>query len=188
MTSAFQALMRLGRELRYRPLPIIGTRIAIESLGDVERALRQLAAPWITRDARWDGSNIDGTLAKYGLIDRWCTVDPRELEGGLRGIRALRANGFAPGEPDPDPEIEAEARAFAADCIIDLAAGLGQSELKLFLQDGLSSEMRRREIVERFSAGQALELRPDYFPRSFVVVDACITNAPAIWLGKHFYL
>lgn len=29
---------------------------------------------------------------------------------------------------------------------------------------------------------------PDYFPRTFTVTDACITNASLIWLGKHFYL
>ena len=181
-------LMRLGRELRYRPLPIIGQRIVIETLDDVEHVLRQLVTPWITRDSIWDGCKIEAGLAKYGLLDRWCNVEPRQLDGAMAGIPALRANGFARGDPDPDPAIEAEARAWAAGCLAELSHSLGPCELKLFLNDGLPGDVRSRGNVERYRAGLAPVLVPDYFPRPFIVTDACITNAPMIWLGKHFYL
>jgi hypothetical protein len=180
--------MRLGRELRYRPLPIIGERVVIETLADVEHVLRQLVTPWITGESRWDGCDVTLGLAKYGLLDRSCNVDGRELDGAMRGIAALRANGFSRGEAEPDPEIEAAVRAFAADCLVDLAAGLGPCVLKVFLDDGLSTELRFRHNRDRYRAGLRPELLPDYFPRPFIVRDACITNAPTIWLGKHFYL
>ncbi len=180
--------MRLGRELRYRPLPIIGQRVVIETLDDVEHVLRQLVTPWITRDSRWDGCEIAAGLAKYGLLDRWCNVEARELDGGIAGIAALRANGFVRGEPDPDPALEAEARRFEAACLVDLAEGLGPSVLKLFLNDGLSNELRSAHNAARYRARLAPELLPDYFPRPFIVTDACITNASMIWLCKHFYL
>lgn len=174
-----RALFRLGRELRYRELPIIGHRLVIESLDAVEHVLRQLATPWLRRDGVWDGCDVVAGLAKYGLLDRWCYVDPRELEGGLRGIPALRASGFARGEPDPDPAIEAESRAFAEACLVDLAEDLGPCMLKLFLDDELPGTVR---------APTPGELPPGYFPRPFIVTDACITNAPGIWFGRHFYL
>jgi hypothetical protein len=188
MSRITRTLMRLGRELRYRPLPIIGKRVVIETLDDVEHVLRQLVTPWITRDSRWTGCDVELGLAKYGLLDRWCNVDPRELEGAMPGIAALRANGFARGEPDPDPAVEAEARALAEECFVDLAADLGRGVLKLFLNDDLPGDLRFRRNHARYSAGLAPVLLDDYFPRPFVVTDACITNAPMIWLGKHFYL
>lgn len=173
--------MRLGRDLRYRPLPIIGTRVVIETLGDVEHVLRQLVTPWITRASTWDGCDISLGLAKYGLLDRWCTVDAAQAEGGLRGIPALRENGFA-GASDP-ADLD-----FRAQCLVDLAESLGPCVLKVFLDDGLPNDMRFQHNAERYRAGLAPELLPSYFPRGFIVTDACITNASAIWFCKHFYL
>ena len=188
MARMARALMRLGRELRYRPLPIIGQAVVIETLDDVEHVLRQLATPWITRDSRWDGCDIAIGLAKYGLLDRWCTVDARELDGATGGIAALRANGFERGEPDPDPAVEADIRAFEEEAVVDLADSLGECVLKMFLNDGLSDDERFRHNADRYGARLLPELLPGYFPRAFRVTDACITNARGIWLGKHFYL
>jgi hypothetical protein len=180
--------MRLGRELRYRALPIIGEPVVIDALADVESVLRQLVAPWIGGDARWEGNHVELGLAKYGILDQWCTADPHQLSGSMSGIAALRANGFAYGEPDPDPAIEAESRAFAASCLVDLESELGGCVLKVFLKDGFSDELRFEHNRRRYAARLEPELLPNYFPRPFTVADACITNAPGIWLGKHFYL
>jgi hypothetical protein len=190
MPEITHALFRLGRELRYLPLPIIGQRVVIETLDAVEHVLRQLATPWITRESVWDGCDIEGGLAKYGLVDRWCTVDPRMLAGTdvLRGVPALRANGFSRREPEPDPEEEAQMRGFEQGCLLDLSAELGPCVLKLFLNDGLPDELRFQHNHDRYRAGLMPELLPSYFPRGFIVTDACITNAQTIWLGKHFYL
>jgi hypothetical protein len=177
--TATHAMFRLARELRYRELPIIGRRVVIESRDAVEHVLRQLATPWITRDSRWDGCDIVAGLAKYGLLDRWCNVDPRELEGGLRGVPVLRVNGFPRRAPDPDPVVAAQDRACAAGCLEDLAEELGPCVLKLFLDDQLPWSVR---------APNLRELPRDYFPRPFIVTDACITNASGIWFEKHFYL
>jgi hypothetical protein len=179
--SATGTLLRLGRELRYRALPIIGQRLVIETLDDVEHVLRQLVTPWITRDSNWDGCDVALGLAKYGLLDRWCNVDARELDGAMPGIAALRENGYA-GEADADT------REPAAGYLVDLATSLGPCVLKLYLHDGLDDELRFRHNFDRYRAGLAPELLPDYFPRPFIVTDACITNAPLIWLAKHFYL
>jgi hypothetical protein len=91
-------------------------------------------------------------------------------------------------EPDPDAEIEAQTRQLAAGCLADLADSLGACVLKVLLEDGLSNELRVRHNADRYRARLAPELLPDYFPRPFVVTDACVTNAPRIWLGKHLDL
>jgi hypothetical protein len=33
-----------------------------------------------------------------------------------------------------------------------------------------------------------LSLPDDYFPRTFLVEDACVTNTGWVWFNKHFYL
>lgn len=188
LSEITSTLLHLGRELRYRELPIIGQRVVIETLDDVEHVLRQLATPWITREARWDGCDVELGLAKYGLLDRWCNVEPRHLDGSMSGLHALRRNGFTDPEPDPDPEVQAEVREWAASCLRELASDLDSCVLKLFLNDGLSHELRFQHNQQRYAARLPPELLPNYCPRPFVVTDACITNAPGIWLGKHFYL
>lgn len=183
MTSVTGALLQLGRELRYRELPIIGKSVVIETLADVPHVLRQLAAPWLAREPVWEGTDIEAGLAKYGLIDRWCETLPSMLDGGVVGIAALRANGFS-GEPDPDHEVQD----FVDGCIIDLVETLGPPVLKLFLEDKLPVTDKFAHNKARYEARLRPVLLPEYFPRGFVITDACVTNARAIWLGKHFYL
>lgn len=178
-------MFRLARELRYRPLPIVGQRVVIEALAAVEPALACLVQPWAQGPLAWDGCDIEAGLAKYGLLDRWFGVESELLDDAatLRGVRALRVNGFVREEPDPDPQVEAESRMLAAGCMLDLADSLGPTWLKLFLQDDLSDEVRFHRQQRDVS-----RLLPGYFPRTFTVTDACVANASMIWLGKHFYL
>ncbi len=180
--------MQLARTLRYRPLPIIGQRLVIETLDDVEHVLRQLVTPWFSRDSVWSGTDIEGGLAKYGLLDRECNVDVRHLDESIGAVEALRINGFAPVEPDPDPALAAEERALVEGCLANIAEGLGPCVLKLFLNDDVPDASRFEYLRQHLGAHHALELPPNYFPRAFTVTDACITNAPRIWIAKHFYL
>jgi hypothetical protein len=181
------ALLRLGRELRYRELPLIGKSVRIESLAGVEPALRALVAPWIAAGAEWNGCDVVGGLGKYGLLDRSFAAPPELLEdrSTLVGIAALHANGMGlPIEPDPDPEITAMEAEMAAGCLSDLADDLGGCVLKVFLNDDVDDARRFAHVKNTLGR----KLLPDYFPRAFTVTDACVTNAKRIWMGKHFYL
>lgn len=91
----------------------------------------------------------------------------------LRGVRALRASGFARSEPDSDPEIEAEVHAFTAGCLRDLAADLGPCRLKLFLNDDLSDELRFRHNEPRYRA----RLMPGLLPATSRVRSPLPTRA-----------
>ena len=184
-----RALLRLGRELRYRELPLIGKPVRIESLGEVEPVLRALVAPWIAAGAAWEGCDLVGGLGKYGLLDRSFAAPPELLEdrSTLVGIAALHANGMGlPLEPDPDPEITAMEAEIAAGCLTDLADELGGCVLKVFLNDDIDNARRFAHLEQ--TRVPRVSLLPDYFPRVFTVTDACVTNAKRIWLGKHFYL
>ena len=185
------ALLRLGRELRYRELPLLGQRVRIESLAEVEPALRALVAPWIAASAAWDGCDLVGGLGKYGLLDRSFAAPPELLEdrSTLVGIAALHANGMGlPIEPDPDPEITAMEAEMAAGCLSDLADDLGSCVLKVLLNDDVDDARRFAHLKHTIARAQRISLLPDYFPRVFTVTDACVTNSKRIWMGKHFYL
>ncbi len=161
-----------GSAYRHRRVPFF----ARSSRGDARAGRR---APLF--DPVWSSNDVFLCLAKYGLIDRQCEVDARHAEGGLRGVAALRANGFVAGA-----NATTEDRKFAAGCMDDLAQEMGPCVLKLFLQDQLPDNPRMAHFMETYTKGQP-ELLPGYWPRGFVVTDACITNAPSIWSEKHFY-
>ena len=45
-----------------------------------------------------------------------------------------------------------------------------------------------RSPIERVNDLVAGHDPTDLLPREFRIRDACITNMPTLWLGKHFYL
>jgi hypothetical protein len=100
-----------------------------------------------------------------------------------RGIPALRELGFAESAEGEDRDIE---RMDAA-CLDQLAEEVdeGRVSISLFLtaetrRDHRDPAVRRRMI--------RLELPDDYFPRTFVIRDACVLNAPTIWVCRHVWL
>ena len=99
-----------------------------------------------------------GAVAKYGLLD---LEFPSQRAWSLprMTIRDLAALDLLTSQENPDVGIEA---------------------LMLDAQDDT------RDVTTKLK--QMRGLPSDYFPRQFRVRDACVTNGPTIWLGKHFYL
>jgi hypothetical protein len=56
----------------------------------------------------------------------------------------------------------------------------GRVFVNLFLEGGRPASTPAELVQLRIPEG--------YLPRSFRVVDACVTNAASVWLWKHFYL
>jgi hypothetical protein len=57
----------------------------------------------------------------------------------------------------------------------------GRTWLLLFLEGGRPDRGRGAE------SDAPLRVPAGYLPRPFRVADACVTNAPCVWLWKHFY-
>ena len=70
--------------------------------------------------------------------------------------------------------------------------------LKLFLDEFPKRDMEqfiahlfstgKAELLNGGSAGSLDSLLENYFPKTFEVADACLTNAAFIWFHKHFYM
>ncbi len=188
MTRLGSAL-RVGRELRYRALPeLVGRAVTLRSLDDVGPELRGLVAPVLGPDAPWEPpSNLDGALAKYGLIDTEFPAPAVLLDHPTteRGIPVVRRMGFAPARGERwDDLAEVEDPC----CFEELARDLDQCRLKLFLHDGAPDDARMARLAEAMRRKVPLALPDDYFPCELQVVDACLTNSSFIWFNAHFYL
>jgi hypothetical protein len=182
------ALFRLGRELRYRPMPaLVGKTVGASSVADVERALGALVAPWVPDAAFAGEERVELTLVKYGLVDVDFAAPAALLADAatLRGLPALRACGMLPKRGERWDAEEAEV---GLACLSTLADGLGPAVLKLYLEDDLPERGRTWWIAAYEQTRRMPSLPEGYFPRTFTVLDACVTNAPGIWLAKHFYL
>ena len=189
-------LLRLGRHLRYRELPeLVGQRIVARSLAGIEGALRALTQDVIPPSATWlRNMHLEGALAKYGLIDTELAA-PRTLldhPSTLAGIPVLRHTGFLPphGSRWPDGSDDDLADAGLDALLEDLADDFDPNRvvLKLYLQDDISQDEHARHLMATMRTKGQLALPADYFPRSFTVESACVTNAGFIWFARHFYL
>lgn len=177
--AAVHKVLAIARQLRYRTLErVVGQTVRVMSeasaVADVLEGLdRFLPARLELR--RSPGGGLP-TVAKYALLDLEFVLPPgpaidlpRLSRKELRGLDVL-----VPASPD-ETDV----------CVTSLFEEVTSDVflLKLMLDvvnDERSVPERLRHTVKGLPAG--------YLPRMFRVRDACITNGPTLWLGKHFYL
>ena len=188
-------LKKVARELRYLSLSdIIGSRVIINSIETIQADSLHALAPSLPATAVLEEPEqrfLIGSLLKYGLMDLTFAIpEPSPTVIDAAGIPLLKELGFVI-EPEPRPSVRAEGDVWNDDptCLAELAEDLNAQRLviRLFLelsQDaaGLAWLDDSAHLFEPFM------LPTDYFPRTFTVSDACITNAGFVWFHKHFYL
>lgn len=188
----------VSRDIRCRALPELVDRSVVlhkeeTIVSDVEGCVQRLMP-----DVQFSCNESKGVLfplLKYGFLDlTWeiGSVDWRTADVG--GTSLLRELGFliSPKElldqsdllmgQDDDPT-----------CLEELRDDITRrkSFLRVFLleqpqRDLAESMIRLAEaggMTEEFASG----FLSGYFPKEYVIVDACLTNAPFIWFHKHFY-
>jgi hypothetical protein len=191
MMADRRLLFRLVRGLRYEPLhDLIGKEVTVHSPTVVFDRITALAEEQcdFALELPDDGSQMNdrllATIGKYGLIDFAClcdaTVDAARTENG----QLLRDFGFAPrpGE-DEDPSPCGDD---GNDCLEQLEEEVSHDRawLKLFFRaPDIPFDLDLETRWRRMSDPTTLPL-----PLDFRVVDACVTNAPSIWLLRHLYL
>ena len=175
-------LRRLHRSLAYSTLDALtDTRVEVHSaetaLDDVLRLVRETVPVTVTTMAP-DIHFRAAAIAKYGILDVTFGIGSTPLEVSRPGLDVLRSVGLVDGQESTDAtEIIGD---FLSDLTLESEAG--ERYLKVFL-----------EIEDSLPAGGSLRrlqdgMWPGFWPHLFLVRDACLTNAPSIWLAKHFYL
>ena len=202
-------LVRLARDLRYQTLSdLLGHPVTIRGLDTLQADLVQAFAPTISAAMvlrRLEPRYRLGALVKYGLLDLAFTLpEPITIVNDIEGLPLLEQLRIV-RPPDPaDPPIwlvdvvelgqQWDVDPIGIDCLEDdLAAP--DPHLKLFLETPLAPDPLEaaRSAADPWNPAQAhmfteFVLPTGYFPRTFIVVDACLTNASSVWLGKHFYV
>jgi len=182
MRPPLALLRRLHRSIAYTALDVlIGQRVTVRSAetapDDVIDCLRgHYALEVTTREP--DLRYRIGAILKYGLLDLTFGVASTDLQAARSGIGILRDVGWADSPADAD--------VFDEEGLFDLVrdAESGQFVLKVFLDsDGRLPFPREQRTIRLPEA-----VPPSFWPATFVVRDACLTNVRAIWLFKHFYL
>jgi hypothetical protein len=179
-------LRKILRGLRYCSLPkLIDRHVEISSLETFESDLFAILGGDLPADSRLvspDKRHLEIALAKYGIIDVQLSISSRHLAAcSLINSETLRELGFISTQEEKEYVSQNTLEADSEDIgLLDLLVEdveKNEAILKLFLK-----------ITESQKPRLSLKLADDYFPQTFVVEDACLTNSSYVWLNKHFYL
>lgn len=179
-------LRKILRGLRYCSLPkLIDRRVEVSSLETFESDLFAILGGDLPVDGRLispDKVHLEGAIAKYGLIDVKLSVSNRHLAScSLIDGETLRELGFilSPKEKDSLSKNALEAEGEDVGLLDLLVEDVEANEaiIKLFLK-----------TAEAQPRSPSLKLAANYFPRTFVVEDGCLTNSSYVWFNKHFYM
>jgi hypothetical protein len=164
-------LYRVAKQLRYRTLPeLIGRSILIPSIRDVLGTVAssfELGSP-VNPDARFEGM-----IAKYGILDlEFHSLQPNLGRQDRGGVALLKELCFV-HEDRTEENLEEEDW-----CLELLEESISERQIvKLFLRCDLDLHGNPRDVLQHSAP-----------PCTFVVTDACLTNADYVWFNKHFYL
>ncbi len=202
MSLTWSLLRKVAKELRYRPLlDLIGQEVEIKSLGTVENDIRLTIGVSLPSECVMSSPLSELALVRYGILDLYFEAPRSMLANNYQsGIPLLKELGFAV-EPEHAQELIETRRGlgdkFADDptCLNELANDLAENRtlLKLFLrgESGILRYLRQlpEEIrdQESMKIPENFELPANYFPHSFLLTDACVTNANFVWFHTHFY-
>jgi hypothetical protein len=164
---------------------LIDRRVEVGSLDSFESDLFAILGGDLPADSRLislDRFHLEGAIAKYGLIDVKLSVSNRHLAScSLIDGETLRELGFILSPEEKDSlsknalETEGEDVGFLDLLVEDVETS--DAMIKLFLTTAEAQPM-----------SASLKLAANYFPRMFVIKDACLTNSSFVWLNKHFYM
>jgi len=187
---SFSSIRRAARGIRYTTISeLLGREVTFTSRQSIVTESLLLVQELFTSSTfiSPEQKNIDGQIAKYGILDLTFAVDQSLLHDCASGVPVLRELGLV-GNPAAYEDLDLD----DDDDIFSPMSGVNmvledleesQALLKLFLKAAVETKSGMRTTMRRLMVPDLLE-----FPMRFVINDACITNVSSAWIGKHFYL
>jgi hypothetical protein len=133
------------------------------------------------------------TIVKYGLLDLTFDTTGGLLDESDRPrLSILSEFGFVGSAEENDEVCEF----FGNDptCLESLREDLKaeRTTLRLFLEEEPRRDLAKHMVRLAENGGLTEDFinafLVSYFPKDFVIADACMTNAPFIWFHKHFWM
>lgn len=192
-------LRDVARRLRYRPLPdVVGHTLTIRSLtnaiSEIEHNLASLL-PGLQFGQAIE-NNTAGSIAKYGIID--LTFNVQAIDWDRRdapGIPLLLELGFviSPSEIPDDEKLTIDPDEDPT-CLEALRKEINENQnvLRVFIEERPRRDLQKH-MTSMMSSRESTDKVKDtflsgYFPKEFVVKDACLTNSAFVWFHKHFWM
>jgi hypothetical protein len=180
--SAVAIVRKLARSLIYSVLDeLLLQKVVVHSAETAPEDILAGLAGRIPPGTLFIGPELrhrSGTIAKYGLLDlRYQVEIPVSRPQAVHGLTALRELGFLEKASEDEAEDDL---LFLKDMLEE--TGTGHLFLKVFLETEYDIEKAKR--LRRLYEG----MPSSFWPREFIVGDACITNAASVWINKHFYV
>lgn len=176
-------IKRLLNELKYQELnELIGKKINITSAEEAPNEIMPILNEAISTDIQFKGPKEEyrrATVVKHGILDLVYDIPITMLqtnnltETNLLKVLRLSDQSLINNEDSDGLSIYLEI------FLDDLKEQ--ESLLKVFLQTKVEWDWKqyRKNIREG--------IPDEYWPRTFIIEDACLTNVSSIWLERHLY-
>lgn len=198
--NSTQLLKQVARNIKYLSLSnLIGHEVKIRSFETIITDMFEGSKNLLPEKYTHISTIHPLVIAKYGILDLEFQVSPTYLTDDYQsGTSLLKELGFIKSTKQHQQAQEITKTSddpLTNDpfCLTELAEELEKKQvlLKLFLEGGsvienYNLDQMSPEVYREFFDN--LSLPSDYFPRKFLITDACFTNAGFTWFHKHFYL
>ena len=190
--NKFGILRKINKELKYAPIKdYVGTEIPIDISKNgtiIGNEIIELVEEYLKLKVKSiKNNNIEGTIAKYGMIDINLEIEDNPLTNDNKGVQILKENGWV--DEENAEEFKEEGLGFLEDMISEIEEG--KSYLKIYASSIDQKEKwfnGKSYLLKQMLKGEKPKPRPEDKNQIFKIDDMCFTNYSGIWLWKHFYM
>ncbi|WP_405377389.1 hypothetical protein [Nonlabens sp. Asnod3-A02] len=188
--NKINTLRTINSELKYNPIKdFIGIEMPIDisKKGDViAKEIKSIIEENLkVKIKSISGNNIEGTIAKYGLIDINFEIEEKSKSNENNGIQILRENGWV----DKENSDEYNDEGFLEDIVVELKENKNYLKIYANTIDQKQSWFKEKSyLLQQMIKGEKIKPLPKDRIQVFKINDMCFTNYSGIWLWKYFYM
>ncbi|WP_109853440.1 hypothetical protein [Aquimarina sp. AU58] len=180
----------LNTELKYHSIKeYIGMEIPIDISKkgeEIENEIKSLIEENLNIKVKsTKGNNIEGTIAKYGLLDISFEIETDYKSDENKGIQILKENGWI----DKENSDEYKDEDFFDEIIEEIKKNKDYLKINATVIGQKKSWFREKSyLLQQMVKGQKINPLPKDRIQVFKINDMCFTNYSGIWLWKYFYM
>ena len=180
----------INTELKYRSIKEhIGMEIALdisEKSENIEGKIKSLIEEKLNIKVKSiKGNNIEGTIAKYGLLDINFEIETEYKSDQNNGIQILKENGWI----DKENSNEYKDEGFFEDIITEIKENKDYLKINATVVGQRKNWFKEKSyLLKQMMKGEKINPLSKDRIQVFKINDMCFTNYSGIWLWKYFYM